>query len=73
MLCVKGIFNLKCLLIEFVTPNLSQIYFCIPEIFKMGVEKQFSVQNHLLKLFCSAVNFEEMIFEKGHNLAHFYI
>ena len=30
-----GIFDLKCLLlIEFVLQNLSQIYFCIPEIFE---------------------------------------
>ena len=26
-----GIFNLKCLLIECVIPQLGQIYFCIPE------------------------------------------
>ena len=25
---------LKCLLIKFVMPNLSQIYFCLPEIFE---------------------------------------
>ena len=30
-------FNLKCLLIEFVITNLSQIYCCIPEIFKTNV------------------------------------
>ena len=29
--------NLKCLSIEFVIPNLSQIINCIPEIFKMEV------------------------------------
>ena len=26
-----------CLLIEFVIPNLSLIYFCVPEIFKTNV------------------------------------
>jgi hypothetical protein len=29
MLCDKIIFNLKCLLIEFIVPNLSLINFCI--------------------------------------------
>ena len=37
----KGIFSLKYLLIEFVIPNLSQIYFCIPEIFKKHVSNRF--------------------------------
>ena len=32
VLCLEGIFNLKCLIIEFVILNLNQIYFCIPEI-----------------------------------------
>ena len=41
VLCVQGIFNLSCLLIEFVIPNLSQIYFYIPEIFKTYVSNQF--------------------------------
>ena len=31
--CLR-IFNLKCLLIELVIPNLSQIYVCMPEIYK---------------------------------------
>ena len=39
--CVYGIFNLKCLLIEFVIPNLSQNFFCIPEIFKTNVSNRF--------------------------------
>ena len=32
VLCVEEIFYLKCLLTEFVIPNLGQIYFYIPEI-----------------------------------------
>ena len=36
-----GFFNLKCLLIEFVIPNLGQIYFCIQEIFKNDHLKSF--------------------------------
>ena len=36
-LCVSGIFNLKCLLIEFVILNLSQIYFFIPENFEYKI------------------------------------
>ena len=32
---------LKCLLIELVIPNLSFIYFCIPEIFKINVSNRF--------------------------------
>ena len=40
VLCVQGIFNLKCLLIEFVIPNLSQIYFCVHEIFKTNVSNR---------------------------------
>ena len=38
MMCVEGIFNLKCLLIEFVMPSLSQIYFGKQEIFKNWYE-----------------------------------
>ena len=34
-----GNFYLKCLLTEFVMPNLSQIYFCIPEMFKLNILK----------------------------------
>ena len=41
MLCAQRTFNLKCLLIEFVIPNMSQIYFCIPEIFRTNVLNRF--------------------------------
>ena len=34
-------FNLKYLIIEIVTPNLSQFYFCLPEIFKTTDSNQF--------------------------------
>ena len=37
VLCVLEIFNPKCLLIEFVIPNLSWIYFCIPESFQTNI------------------------------------
>ena len=37
VLYMQGIFNLKCLFIEFVSPNLSQIYFCIPEIVNTNI------------------------------------
>ena len=47
MLCDKIIFNLKCLLIEFIVPNLSLINFCILEIFKTNPKIGFRVQNHL--------------------------
>ena len=33
-------FNLQFVLIEFVTPNLSQIYFCLSEIFKTTVQNR---------------------------------
>ena len=36
-----GICNLKSLLIKFVIQNMSEFYFCIPEIFKTNVENQF--------------------------------
>ena len=29
------IFNLKCVLIEVIIPNLRLIYFCLPEIFEI--------------------------------------
>ena len=32
-----GNFNLKRLFIEFVIPNLGQIYFCTPEIFEFVI------------------------------------
>ena len=41
---IRVMFVGKCLLIEFVTSNLSRIYFCIPEII------------HLLNLCSRAVN-----------------
>ena len=34
VLCVQGIVNLKCLLIEFVIPNLSHIFFFIQKPLK---------------------------------------
>ena len=36
VVCVES-FNLNCLLVEFLMPNLSQIYFCIQEIFYRNV------------------------------------
>ena len=53
VLCALGIFNLKCLSIKFVTPNLSQIYFCIPENNKTNVSNQFLswCEMFVLKLF----------------------
>ena len=41
--------NIKCIF-------LTQIYFCIPEIFKTNVSNRFWVQNHLLNLFSRALN-----------------
>ena len=35
-------FNLNCLLIEFVITNLSQIYYCVPEIFSTKSSSVFS-------------------------------
>ena len=43
-------FNLKCSLIELITPNLSHIYVCVPEIFRKDVSKA------PLNLYSSAVN-----------------
>ena len=37
---VLGIFNFKCLLIEFVIPNLSKI-FCVPDSFNTNVLNRF--------------------------------
>ena len=37
----REFFNLKFLLIEFVRPNQSQIYFCMPEIFKTNYQNRF--------------------------------
>ena len=63
--CV-GNYNLtNYLLIEFIIPNLSQIYFCIPKSLKQFVQTGFWVQNHLSnqcswvvnsqRLFCSQI------------------
>ena len=60
MLCVKEIFNLKCLLIEFIISNLSKIYFCIPNIFKTNVYNGFWAQNHFLNLFSHFVNSQKL-------------
>ena len=35
-------FNLNCLIIEFVIANLSQIYYCVPEIFSTKSSSVFS-------------------------------
>ena len=56
VLCVQGIFNLKCLLIVFVILNLSQIYFCISQIYK----NQFWVQNNHFNLCSYAVNSQRL-------------
>ena len=40
VLCV-GNFNLKCLFIEFDTPNLNLIYICILEIFQTNIWNRF--------------------------------
>ena len=61
MLCVEGTFNIECLLIEFVIPNLRQIYFCIREIFKTIVLNRllstniplFYLNVNLQRLFCN--------------------
>ena len=41
MLCVQGLFNLKCLSIKFLIPNLNQVYFSLPETFKTNVSNRF--------------------------------
>ena len=46
-----GNFNLKSLLNEFNIPNLSQIYFGIPESLGQTFKTCFWVQNHLLNCF----------------------
>ena len=57
VLCVEGIFNLKCLIIEFVILNLNQIYFCIPEImlsknfYEIFVFKISGIQRIFLNIF----------------------
>ena len=54
MLCVWGNLNLKCWLIEFVIPNLSKIYFWIPEIFKTNVsnrfKSEFTIREHKITI-----------------------
>ena len=62
MLCVKGIFYLKCLLIAFVLPNLSN--FCIfvyQKSFKRTFQIGFWVRNHLLNL-CSRIGNAKRLF-----------
>ena len=61
---VEGIFNLKCLLIDSVIPNLSQIYFGIPEIFKTNVTNRFWVQNHLFILCSRVVNSQRLFYSQ---------
>ena len=56
MLCVYGIFNLWCLLIDFIIPNLSRIYFVYQKSLKRTFKTSFWVQIHLLNLCSSAVN-----------------
>ena len=53
---MKGILNLKCLSIEFVVPNLSQVYFCMPENFKTNFSNRFGAQNYPLNLCSCAAN-----------------
>ena len=40
VLRAHGIFNLKCLLVEFVIPNILVRFFCIPENFKTNVSNR---------------------------------
>ena len=37
---------------EFVIPNLSQIYFCVPKALELTFKTSFWVQNHLLNFCC---------------------
>ena len=56
--CVgKEIFNLKCLLIEFLIPNLNQFYFRIQEIFKMSVYNRFLSSKSPLEFVFSCCEF----------------
>ena len=44
---------------------MSQIYFCIPEIYKKdGLKLGFEVQNHILNLCSSAVNSQWLLCRK---------
>ena len=61
VLCVSEIFNLWGLLIEFVIPNLSRIYFCIPEIIKVIVWSKSWCKMFLLKLSGIHIHFNSNI------------
>ena len=59
--CVHlGIFNLKCLLIAFVIPNLRQINFCIQISLKPMFKTGFWIQNHLWNLCSRIVNSQRL-------------
>ena len=63
MFCVQEIFNLKCLLIEFVIPNLSQIYFSIQEIFKTNVSTHFFSTKSALEFVLTRCEFTKVILQ----------
>ena len=64
-------FNLEYLLIEFVMLNFSQIYFCIPQIFKKNFSSRFFSKNRLLNLCSSAENSQSYeIFILKHSANH---
>ena len=52
---MEGVFNFQCLLIEFVIPNLNQIYFCFLKIFKTTASIRFLGKGKYFKfvfIFC---------------------
>ena len=60
---IRGdIFNLKYVLIEFVLPNLSQIYFCMLDIFKTHFSEFVYPCCEFTKSFCNKKNFCNMFF-----------
>ena len=60
----EGNFILKCLLIEFVIPNLSQNYFCLPKLLKRMSNTGFWIQCHLLNLCSRVVNSQRLLCSK---------
>ena len=63
---MQGIFNFKSLFIYFVIPNLSQIYFCIQEIFKTNVSNRVLSTKSPFKLMFLSCEFTKVILESKH-------
>ena len=65
VVCGGNCLTLKCLLIEFVIPNLSKNYFCCQKICKTNVLNRVWVQNQPWNLCSRVVNLQMLICENG--------